>query len=339
MNDTASSAAARAQRATREPMLAAFAQTLAPRLPGEWVADVMDLPTTAARTALHDRLWDLATADWALGEFRYTDAGVLRGPAGRELLVLPRPVPHTGQYIVAPLLPAVFGRTTDDVEHLSPHGITVSPDPARAAAAVAGRLLPRYDRALRSALPDFSLPTELQPWGGPLSPADRDPAVLRACVLDVLAVTEFSVDDTAGLAEVLAGASEYVAGYARAPLVHAVTVQALLASAGLGSASLLDPDTPLHLRSLSAFPPAEQQRLLRQTATCLAEPPATPRSSVARIRSATRSLEEAAGGPGQVLSARAVAARPAQDHAPVGHAPEPGVPSTGIAPGNRRALR
>ncbi|MFE4514045.1 hypothetical protein ACFRMQ_07585 [Kitasatospora sp. NPDC056783] len=61
--------------------------------------------------------------------------------------------------------------------------------------------------------------------------------------------------------------------------------------------------------------------------------------SVARMDFATRSLEEAAGGPGQALSARAVAARPTQDHAPVGHAPEPGVTSTGIAPGNRRALR
>ncbi|MFE4514046.1 hypothetical protein ACFRMQ_07590 [Kitasatospora sp. NPDC056783] len=266
--------------------MAAFTQALALRLPGEWVADVMDLPTTTARTTLHDRLWDLATADWALGEFRYTSAGVLRGPAGRELLVLPRPVPHAGQYIVAPLLPMVFGRTTDDVEHLSPHGITVSPDPARAAAAVTGRLLPRYNRAIRNALPDFSPPTELQPWGSTFSPSERDPAVLRASVLDVLAVAEFSVNDTAGLAEVLPGASEYVSGYARAPLVHAVTVQALLSTAGLGSVSPLDPDTPLHLRSLSALPLSEQQRLLRQTAVRLAEPPATSRSSAARVRSA-----------------------------------------------------
>ncbi|MFJ9446726.1 hypothetical protein ACIRRH_33435 [Kitasatospora sp. NPDC101235] len=309
---SASNAAAEAHRVEPDMTLAGFTQALAPRLPDQWVSDTVELPTTAARNALHDRLWDLAHADWALGEFRYTSAGVLRGPAGRELLVLPRPFPHTGQYIVAPLLPAVFGRTTDDVEHLSPHGIAVSPDPARAAAAVTARLLPRYDSALRSALPDLSPPTELLPWGGPLSRSDRDPAVLRAAVLDVLAVTEFGADEATGLAEVLPGASEYVSGYAMAPLVHAATVQALLTTAGLGGTSLLNPDAPKHLRNLSTLPRAAQHRLLRQTAARVAEPPATARSSAARVRSAAPS--------------------------PVGP-DRPAASSTGIAPGSRRTLR
>ncbi|MGW3228648.1 hypothetical protein [Kitasatospora sp. NPDC001095] len=287
MSSTASSRAAEAQHTERARALAAFTQALAPRLPGDWAADIMDLPTTAARNALHERLWDLAHADWALGEFVYSSAGVLRGPAGRELLVLPRPFPHTGQYIVAPLLPAVFGRTTDDVEHLSPHGITVAPDPVRAAAAVTGRLLPRYDTALRGALPDFSPDTDL-PWGDPWSYSDSDPAALRDSVRAVLAVTEYGLDDdTRGLAEVLPCAAEYVSGYDRASLVQVATAQALLFTAGLGTGSLLDPEAPRHLRSLSALPRPEQYHLLRQTAARLAEPPPAPRPSAARLRSAS----------------------------------------------------
>ncbi|MFF2955719.1 hypothetical protein ACFVVU_30780 [Kitasatospora sp. NPDC057965] len=167
--------------AERDAALAAFTRALAPRLPGEWTADVMDLPTAAARNALHERLWDLAHADWALGEFMYSTAGVLHGPADRELLVLPRPHPHVGQYIVAPLLPAAFGRTTDGVEHLAPHGITVQPDSVRAAAAVTGRLLPRYDQAISDALEDLDSTAD-----SPFTSEEADTLVLRAAVRTAL---------------------------------------------------------------------------------------------------------------------------------------------------------
>ncbi|MEU9074538.1 hypothetical protein AB0D22_07625 [Kitasatospora sp. NPDC048538] len=267
----------------------------------------MPLTTAKARAEVHDRLWDLAHADWALSEFVYAHAGILRGPASRELLVLPRPAPHTEQYIIAPLLPEVLGRTTDEVEELAPHGITVDPDPPRAAAAVTGRLLPRYDRAIRQVLTDTDPIADL-PWPS----QDSDPAVLRNAVRTLLIVAELRLDDEmTGLAEIVSGGGDYVCerlsfDYDMAPLIEAAAIQALLATAGLGTGSLLDPDTPRHLRRLSALPAAEQHALLRRAAAVLDEPPPTPRSSAARARSAAPPpagpAQQAAAPPSAVTS-------------------------------------
>ncbi|MFJ7278275.1 hypothetical protein [Kitasatospora sp. NPDC098663] len=261
--------------------LTEFTLALAARLPGGWDADFTPLATGTERSALHDRLWDLAHADWAVAEFVYERAGILRGSASRELVVLPRPAPRTEQYIMAPLLPQVLGRATDRFEDLSPHGITVSADPVRAAASVTGRLLPRYDTAIRRALPS--------PW----SPPNSDPAVLREAVHTLFSVAELRLhlgDEPTGLASVLTGGGEYVCEHLDlpdelAPLIEAAARQSLLSTSGLGTGSLLDADTSEHLRRLSALPAAEQQQLLRLAAARLHEPPAGPRSSVARIRS------------------------------------------------------
>lgn len=79
---------------------------------------------------------------------------MLRGPAGQRLCVAERPR-HPHQFVVAPLVPRG--------QHIKPHhfvgveepnGITVPDDPARAAAQVTRRVLPRYARALQEVLTD-----------------------------------------------------------------------------------------------------------------------------------------------------------------------------------------
>ncbi|MFF2657350.1 hypothetical protein ACFVUH_08285 [Kitasatospora sp. NPDC058032] len=259
--------------------LAAFTEALAARLPGRWTPSTTTLTTSAARNAVHDRLWDLAHASWALQTFVYERGGLLRGPGGRELFVLPRPHPHTGQYIAAPLLPEVLGSAYDH-QALAPHGIAVGADPARAAAAVTDRLLPRYEQALRRMLehldPDADLPATTQ---------DTDPPVLRGAVRSLLLLAELRVGDgTADLAETLAGLCDHLRlDYDKAALYEAAAVQTLLAAAGIDSPSLLDPAVPDYLRRLSALPLADKRDLLRRAVASLDDLPDT-RARAARTR-------------------------------------------------------
>ncbi|GJF32622.1 hypothetical protein KNE206_53220 [Kitasatospora sp. NE20-6] len=117
---------------------------------GSWRAARADLSATDARGWMHTRLWDLAHADWVLTDLVCDEAALLHGPGGRSLMVLPRPGFPSGRFIVAALVPDAIA--TADVDHLSPHGITVDADPARAAYVVTTRLLPRYTQAIRDAV-------------------------------------------------------------------------------------------------------------------------------------------------------------------------------------------
>ncbi|MFD0259035.1 hypothetical protein ACFVH7_12275 [Kitasatospora indigofera] len=288
MSNTDTDTAAR--RSAPKEALDAFAEALASRLPGQWAASSTPLTSADARSAVHARLWDLAHASWALTTVVNDRAGLLRGPGGRELFVLPRPHPHTDQYIVAALLPEALG-SAYDYEDLAPDGIAVHPDPARAASAVSERLLPRYSQAIHQVL------ERINPSAGlPFTSQDADSAVLRAAVRTLLLLAELRLaDEPSDLAEVLDGGGEYVCerlelDYDMAPLVEAAAVQAVLAAAGIDNRSLFDAGIPRQLRRLSVRPAAEQSALLRCAADALDGPPPSPRLEAARVRTRVRPL-------------------------------------------------
>ncbi|MGW3649222.1 hypothetical protein [Streptomyces sp. NPDC000878] len=82
---------------------------------------------------------------WAFDQFVLNRDAVLTSNAGAELVVIDR-LRHKDEFLVAALQP--HGVTpTDSVA--APHGIVVNADPARAASAVADRLLPFYEQAVR----------------------------------------------------------------------------------------------------------------------------------------------------------------------------------------------
>ncbi|MEU7166618.1 hypothetical protein AB0A70_18530 [Streptomyces morookaense] len=126
--------------------LSAFADALALRLPGTWTSQYHPHPDYPAQFPIAEELWDMAHAHWAVSEFVLNHDAVLTGPDGKRLYVIDRPL-NQNEFIVAALAPPGL----DD--HLfrgvpEPNGITVGADPARAAATVARRLLPCYDKAL-----------------------------------------------------------------------------------------------------------------------------------------------------------------------------------------------
>ncbi|MEV4738779.1 hypothetical protein [Streptomyces sp. NPDC049555] len=126
--------------------LSAFADALAQRLPGTWTSQYHPHPDYPAQFPIAEQLWDMTHAQWAVSEFVLNHDAVLTGPDGMRLYVIDRPL-NQSEFIVAALTPPGL----DD--HLfrgvpEPNGIKVGTDPARAAATVARRLLPRYDKAL-----------------------------------------------------------------------------------------------------------------------------------------------------------------------------------------------
>lgn len=126
--------------------LSAFADALAQQLPGTWTSQYHPHPDYPAQFPITEQLWDMAHAHWAVAEFVLNHDAVLTGPNGKRLYIIDRPL-NQSEFIVAALAPPGL----DD--HLfrgvpEPNGITVGTDPARAAATVARRLLPRYDKAL-----------------------------------------------------------------------------------------------------------------------------------------------------------------------------------------------
>ncbi|GAA2119410.1 hypothetical protein GCM10009759_67470 [Kitasatospora saccharophila] len=291
-----------------------FSQTAAARLPGTWSASTIDISTGTARSDLHEQLWDNAVTAWILGEFAYQRAGIITDGGLRALLVLPRPHPHTGQYAIAPLLPAALG-TAYEFESLSPHGITVGADPAHAASAVRTRLLPRYNEALRAVLAREIGPstphgaetatgtaadeTDPAPEGAPACVTDgsrwqSDPCdgqVLREAVRALLLAAEVRFDEElTGASDVLAGGGEYICDRDDldadlAPVIEAAALTAVLDAAGLRVHSLLDPALPGHLEQLESWPEQQQRAVFQRAASLLAPQPAQ-RPGAARIRSA-----------------------------------------------------
>ncbi|MFJ3656526.1 hypothetical protein ACIPPR_24880 [Streptomyces nigra] len=132
--------------------LSAFAAGLAARLPGTWASEYQRHAQYADQFPRTEQLWDAGHVDYIVSQYVLTHDAVLHGPADQRLYVADRPrYPH--QFVVAPLAP--------DGPHIKPHhfdaveepnGIAVAKDPARAAAHVARRVLPRYEQALQEVL-------------------------------------------------------------------------------------------------------------------------------------------------------------------------------------------
>jgi hypothetical protein len=125
-----------------------FSGALARRLPGTWNAATKASFTYSPTYAdVMDRLWDHNHVEWALLHFAQEEAALLDSPGKELLIVLPRPR-RPGQYVVAALAPpGVTG--TLRFRH-APGGIAIPGDPARAAAAIERRFLPRYRQAVET---------------------------------------------------------------------------------------------------------------------------------------------------------------------------------------------
>ncbi|MEV0372590.1 hypothetical protein AB0I10_22615 [Streptomyces sp. NPDC050636] len=127
--------------------LALFAEALAARLSGSWTATTREHAAYSDQLPLRERLWGFGHARWALSEFVLQRDAVLTSDSGAELVVVDRPL-RRHEFLVAALAPRGIN-VTDAVE--APDGIVVSAEPARAASAVADRLLPRYEQAVHQA--------------------------------------------------------------------------------------------------------------------------------------------------------------------------------------------
>ncbi|MFJ8532840.1 hypothetical protein [Streptomyces sp. NPDC093591] len=127
--------------------LAAFAQGLAARLPGSWTVVAHEHTAYADQFPLAQRVWDLGHVHWAFDQFVLSRDAVLTSDTGCELVVVDRPR-RKREFLIAALQPS-GSDVTDRVN--APNGIVVDADPVRAAAAVANRLLPRYEQAVREA--------------------------------------------------------------------------------------------------------------------------------------------------------------------------------------------
>lgn len=143
-NDPASLAA---RRSNERADLATFAQDLAARLPGSWTTVAQEHAAYADQFPFAERLWDDGHVQWAFEQFVLSSHAVLTSDTGCELVVVDRPR-RTREFLVAALRPS-DSDVADRVK--APDGIVVDADPARAASAVAGRLLPRYEQAVRAA--------------------------------------------------------------------------------------------------------------------------------------------------------------------------------------------
>ncbi|MFJ8107995.1 hypothetical protein [Streptomyces sp. NPDC096132] len=141
------SASLAARKANERADLATFAQGLAARLPGSWTAVAQEHAAYAGQSPFAERLWDEGHVKWAFEQFVLSRHAVLISGTGCELVVVDRPR-RTREFLVAALQPS-GSDVADRVK--APDGIVVDSAPARAASAVADRLLPRYDQAVRAA--------------------------------------------------------------------------------------------------------------------------------------------------------------------------------------------
>lgn len=128
--------------------LSDFASALAGRLPGCWTSEYQRHARYEDQFPRAEQLWDNGLVAYIVSEYVLTHDAVLHGPDRQRLYVTDRPrYPH--QFVVAPLEPDEDGvKPHHFVGVEEPNGITVSNDPARAAAHVARRVLPRYEQAL-----------------------------------------------------------------------------------------------------------------------------------------------------------------------------------------------
>ncbi|MEV0265729.1 hypothetical protein AB0I49_30935 [Streptomyces sp. NPDC050617] len=132
--------------------LSAFAAGLAARLPGPWTSTYQRHAAYRDQFPQAGQLWDAGLVDHVVSTYVLTHDAVLHGPEHQRLYVTDRPrYPH--QFVVAPLHPDGDGIRPHHFEGVAePDGIAVPDDPARAAAHITRRLLPRYQQALNEVL-------------------------------------------------------------------------------------------------------------------------------------------------------------------------------------------
>ncbi|MGW5868265.1 hypothetical protein ACWFRJ_39670 [Streptomyces sp. NPDC055239] len=132
--------------------LSAFAAGLAARLPGAWTSTYQRHAAYRDQFPTTNQVWDTGQVGHIVSQYVLAHDAVLHGPEAQRLYVTDRPLyPH--QFVVAPLQPDGEGikpHHLDAVEE--PHGIAVPNNPARAAAHVTRRVLPRYQQALHAVL-------------------------------------------------------------------------------------------------------------------------------------------------------------------------------------------
>ncbi|MEW1632717.1 hypothetical protein AB0469_01425 [Streptomyces sp. NPDC093801] len=142
------------------PDLAVYARALAARLPGTWAATYSRHDGYADQLATAGAVWDAGAVGYAASTYVLRHQAVLARPDGARLLVFDRPL-RPRRFMVAALEPDAPHDSFHGVGE--PNGIAVPADPARAAAQVARRLLPRYEHALRQVRHNTTHPPPRRP--------------------------------------------------------------------------------------------------------------------------------------------------------------------------------
>jgi len=144
-------------RPPNRPNLNRFSRQVTDRLPGAWTARSHD-PDPLEPDPYRDT-WDSQMLDWAVCEFRPSQAAVLTGPAGERLLVVAYPL-RDGEFIVGALAPPGLPHESIGDVH-APLAVTVPADAARAASVITRRFLPRWAEAVeRIRLPTMACALE-----------------------------------------------------------------------------------------------------------------------------------------------------------------------------------
>ncbi|WP_277440982.1 hypothetical protein [Streptomyces sp. SPB162] len=130
--------------------LSDFARALAARLPGSWSSDYQRHARYEEQFPRTEQLWDNGHVAHIVSQYVLSHDAILHGPEGHRLFIADRPH-HCDQFVAASFEPVEDGiKPHHFVGVEEPHGIAIPNDPARAAARIAQRVLPRYERAVES---------------------------------------------------------------------------------------------------------------------------------------------------------------------------------------------
>ncbi|MFZ3470454.1 hypothetical protein ACODT3_24435 [Streptomyces sp. 4.24] len=140
--------------------LAAFAETLATRLPDSWTSTYTRHAAYHDQIATTSKVWDMGAVGYAASNFVLGHQAVLARADGARLLLFDRPR-YRHQFMIGALEPDAHHDAFHQVSE--PNGITIPADPARASAQVTRRLLPRYDAALRQVRHNTAHPAPRRP--------------------------------------------------------------------------------------------------------------------------------------------------------------------------------
>ncbi|MEY9846383.1 hypothetical protein ABH940_003470 [Streptacidiphilus sp. BW17] len=117
------------------------------RLPSGWAVEMCDL--SAGQGELADQARDLGSLHGAISIFALDEAAILTGPGDLRLLAVRQPRSRD-HLLIGALRPTTIPRALLDAhgDQAVPWAVAVNSDPARAAAEIQQRFLPRYHQAL-----------------------------------------------------------------------------------------------------------------------------------------------------------------------------------------------